>query len=203
MVDEKKIPRFPVYVDSPLATNLTDVYRRHRENYDEESWMDFPREDDKPLAFRNLRYVSSRDESIQLNTKKGPFMVISASGMMSAGRIVHHLRNSLTDKKNVVFVTGYQAEGTIGRRILEGARYVEIFGEPVKVEAQVELINELSAHADRDQLQAYLEQIKGLERVALVHGEPHQADDFKQQLTQAHPEWRVIRPKEGDVLEID
>lgn len=202
MVDNKQIPRFPIYVDSPLATDLTEVYRHHRDNYDEESWTDFPRKDDKPLAFRNLRYITSRSESMGLNSKPGPFMVISASGMMSAGRVVHHLKNNLSDPKNVIFVTGYQAEGTLGRRILEGANSVEIFGESIKVKAQVELLNELSAHADRDQLQNYLESIKGLKQVALVHGEPHQAGDLKRQLQQAHPEWTVMRPEEGETIQV-
>ena len=203
MVDTKQIPRFPIYVDSPLATDLTEVYRHHRDDYDEESWTDFPRADDRPLAFRNLRYVTSRDESVSLNSKAGPFMVISASGMMSAGRVVDHLKNNLSDAKNTVFVTGYQAEGTLGRRILEGAKSVDIFGEPVRVRAQVELLNELSAHADREQLQSYLEKIRGLRRVALVHGEPHQADDLKKQLQTAHSDWQVDRPEEGETLEIN
>ena len=202
MVDDKQIPRFPIYVDSPLATDLTEVYRHHRDDYDEESWTDFPRADDRPLAFSNLRYVTSRSESMSLNKKPGPFMVISASGMMSAGRVVHHLKHNLSDPNNVIFVTGYQAEGTLGRRILEGAKSVEIFGEQIRVKAQVELLNELSAHADRDQLQHYLERIKGLKQVALVHGEPHQAGDFRRQLQQAHPEWTVTRPEEGEVLEV-
>lgn len=202
MVDSQQIPRFPIYVDSPLALDLTDVYRHHRDDYDDESWTDFPRADDKPLSFRNLRYITSRDESISLNQQPGPFMVIAGSGMMSAGRIVHHLKNNLSDPRNVIFVTGYQAEGTLGRRILEGAKQVEIFGEAIKVEAKVELFNELSAHADREQLQDYLEHIKGIEKVVLVHGEPHQADDLKKQLQQVHPQWQVTRPEEGDVLEI-
>lgn len=197
LTDDGHIPRFPIYVDSPLAADLTKVYRNHRDDYDEESWSDFSGADDMPLSFRNLRYVASRSESITLNDKKGPFMIISASGMMTAGRVVHHLKHCLGDKKNAVFITGYQAEGTMGRRILEGARSVDIHGDRIPVRAQVELINELSAHADRDELQAYLEGIPGLKRVILVHGEPHQADDFRQQLKKAHSDWEVWRPDEG------
>jgi metallo-beta-lactamase family protein len=198
LTDTGQIPRFPIFVDSPLAADLTKVYRNHRNNYDEETWSDFSGGNHMPLAFRNLRYVASRSESISLNDKKGPFMVISASGMMTAGRVVHHLKHCLSDKRNAVFITGYQAEGTMGRRILEGAKTVEIFGDRVLVKAQVELINELSAHADRDELQLYLEGVRGLKRVILVHGEPHQADDLKQQLEEAHSEWEVHRPDEGD-----
>jgi metallo-beta-lactamase family protein len=200
LTDNGRIPRFPIFVDSPLATDLTKVYKNHRNNYDEESWSDFSGEDDMPLSFRNLRYVGSRTESIGLNNKKGPFMIISASGMMTAGRVVHHLKHCLSDKKNAVFITGYQAEGTMGRRILEGAKSVDIHGARIPVRADVELVNELSAHADRSELQKYLENIKGLKQVVLVHGEPHQADDFKEQLQKAHPEWKITRPDEGDTI---
>jgi len=202
MVDDKQIPRFPIHVDSPLAIDLTQVYRDNRDNYDEESWTDFGGEDHRPLAFRNLRYVATRGESIGLNDDKGPFMVISASGMMTAGRVVHHLKHSLSDRNNVIFVTGYQAGGTLGRRVLEGAKYVEILGRRIKVRAQIELLNELSAHADRNELQGYLEKIKGLQKVMLVHGEPHQADDLKNQLMAAHSEWDVSRPDEGDSYQL-
>ncbi|MFH1354402.1 MAG: MBL fold metallo-hydrolase [bacterium] len=202
LTDQGRLPRFPIYVDSPLAANLTDVYRRHRREYDEESWTDFKDPGDRPLAFRNLRYTQSAEESKQLNEKRGPFMVIAASGMMSYGRVVHHLRQHVGNEKNAIFITGYQAQETMGRSILEGERRIRIFGDWLPVKAQVFLFNELSAHADRNQLQAYAERINGLQNVFLVHGEPHQADDLKGQLLKAHPEWRVERPEEGDVFEV-
>ena len=201
LTDEGKIPRFPMYVDSPLATRLTDVYRQHEHNYDQDTIEDFG-DNHTPLAFRNLTYTQSTAESKALNDKKGPFMVISASGMMTAGRVVHHLRHSISGADNGIFITGYQARGTLGRRILEGAKRVEIGGDRFEVKARVELFNEFSAHADRVQLQEYAEQIKGLRRVILVHGEPHQADDFKAQLKAAHGDWEVLRPDEGDVVTV-
>lgn len=202
LTDQGRLPRFPIYVDSPLAVDLTDVYRQHRKEYDEESWTDFREPSDRPLDFRNLHYIRSVKESKKLNEQKGPFMVVSASGMMTYGRVVHHLRQCVADRKNAIFVTGYQAEGTLGRRILEGEQGVGIFGKRMPVRAEVFLFNELSAHADRNQLQDYADKIKGLRRVFLVHGEPHQADDLKKQLKQAHPEWEVERPEEGDVFKV-
>ncbi len=202
LTNEGRLPHFPIYVDSPLAVRLTDVYRQHRSEYDEKSGVDFRGPHDKPLAFHNLRYIRSVEESKQLNEQPGPLMIISASGMMAYGRVVHHLRQGVADPKNAIFVTGYQAEGTLGRRILEGARRVDIFGDRLAVRAQVWLFNELSAHADREQLQRYAEGLEGLRQVFLVHGEPHQADDLKKQLELAHPEWWVERPKEGDSYEL-
>lgn len=202
LTDEGRLPRFPIYVDSPLATRLTQIYKKHRREYDDSSWADFKGPQDMPLDFKNLIYTRSVEESKQLNSKEGPFMIISASGMMSYGRAVHHLRQYISDKRNAIFVTGYQAKGTLGRRILDGAKWVEIFGDRLRVKAEVFLHNELSAHADRNQLQDYAEGIKGLKKVFLVHGEPHQADDLKEQLKRAHPEWEVKRPDEGDVYEL-
>jgi metallo-beta-lactamase family protein len=202
LTDEGRLPRFPIYVDSPLATRLTNVYREHRREYDKSSWADFKGPQDMPLDFKNLIYTKSVEESKQLNNKEGPYMVVSASGMMSYGRVVHHLRQCISSRKNAIFVTGYQARGTLGRRILDGAKWIEIFKDRLKVRAEVFLHNELSAHADRNQLQDYAEGIKGLKKVFLVHGEPHQADDLKEQLRAAHPDWEVKRPDEGDSYEL-
>lgn len=201
LTDEGKIPRLPIYVDSPLATNLTDVFKAHTNLYDPESSTDF-RPGDVPLAFRNLTYTRTVDESKALNGTPGPYIVISASGMMTAGRVVHHLRHTLSDKNNAVFITGYQAVGTLGRRLLEGARQVELYGAWHTVAADILVFNEFSAHADRKQLTAYLEGFKGIKQVMLVHGEASQADVFKAELAAKHPDWIVQRPNEGDTLEV-
>jgi len=201
LTDEGKIPRLPIYVDSPLATNLTEVFRDHRAIYDEESITDF-RQGDAPLAFRNLKYTQSVDESKALNNSEGPYIVISASGMMTAGRVVHHLRHSIADKKNAILITGYQAAGTLGRRLLEGAKRVELYGDWFNVAADVLVFNEFSAHSDHAQMSAYLNRFKGIKQVLLVHGEPNQADDFKTELAAAHEDWIVQRPNEGDTVEI-
>ncbi|MEX1997747.1 MAG: MBL fold metallo-hydrolase [Candidatus Andersenbacteria bacterium] len=200
LTDEKKIPRLPIYVDSPLAARITDVFERYKEDYDGETWRDFQGEDHTPLAFRNLTYIRSIEESKQLNTTPGPFIVIAASGMMTAGRVVHHLRHTISDPRNAIFITGYQARGTLGRRLLEGAAHVELYGESFVPRAEIHLFNEFSAHADQSQLMEYLAAVPGLQRVVLIHGEPEQADVLRAELTARHPDWQVERPEEGETI---
>jgi len=200
LVDSKRIPRFPIYVDSPLAANITEIYQRHQEDYDEETRQDFQGHNHGPLAFRNLTYTRSVEESKSLNNLPGPAMIIASSGMMTAGRVIHHLRHNISDSNTAIFITGYQAEGTLGRRLLDGVRQIELLGEMFEVRASIELFNEFSAHADQKQLLEYAEKVKGLERVILVHGEPHHADDLKNYLAGRHDEWEVIRPDEGDIV---
>lgn len=202
LTDSGKIPRFPIYVDSPLAANITEIYQRHKEDYDDETKTDFKREGDKPLAFRNLTYVHSTEESKALNVKSGPFMVIASSGMMSAGRVIHHLRHGLNDDRNAIFVTGYQAEGTLGRRLLEGVKSVDLYGQSIMVRAGIYLFNEFSAHADGHELKRYAEWISGLKNVYLVHGEASQAEVLEKRLQATHPDWHVERPKEGKTITI-
>ncbi len=202
LIDDGKIPRFPVYVDSPLATGISDVYREYRADYDQESSDDFPRVDDEPLSFRNLRYTRSVEESKQLNVTAGPLMIVSASGMMTAGRVVHHLRHGLGDPRNAVFITGYQAAGTAGRRLLDGATSLELYGDMVQVHAQIFVFNEFSAHADQGQLKAYAGAIKGLATVILVHGEPSQADELKTQLMSDKVVGSVVCPNEGETVQL-
>lgn len=200
LTDEQRIPRLPIFVDSPLATDITEVFRQHTEDYDIET-TNFMRGGHAPLAFTNLTYTRSVEESKALNNFKGSCLIISSSGMMTGGRVIHHLRQTIADPKNAIFITGYQAAGTLGRRLLEGAKMVELYGDTFPVRAEILLYNEFSGHADRRQLRAYAERLPGLKRVILVHGEPHQADDFEQELKAAHPEWVVCRPNEGDTIQ--
>jgi len=158
----------------PLATDITAVWRKHSADWDPETSIDFATPDG-PLAFRNLSYTQSVLESKALNTKEGPFIIIAASGMMTAGRVVHHLRHSISDSRNSIFITGYQAVGTLGRRLLEGATSVELLGEWFSVRAAIEVFNEFSAHADGEQLRDWLGQWRGLQHAILVHGEPEEA----------------------------
>lgn len=202
LVDSGAIPRFPIYVDSPLATDITQLYRQHADVYDAETRADFAREDDRPLAFRNLTYVRDVEESKALNTRKGPFMIISASGMMTAGRVVHHLRNTISDANNAVFITGYQARGTTGRRILSGAKNIELHGQWFPVRSQVFLFNEFSAHADQQQLVAFAKQLQGLQQIALVHGEEQEGRALSEELEKALPTISCIYPHEGTTISI-
>jgi len=184
------------------GVNLTDVYREHRHDYDAESRADFAGEDHRPLAFRNLTYTRSVEESKELNRTPGPLMIVSASGMMTAGRVIHHLKHTISDDRNAILITGFQAEGTLGRRILEGETRVKLHGQEFEVKAEVMLFNEFSAHADRQELEAYASAMSGLKNIFLVHGESHQADDLKQQLQQVNANWQVRRPDEGDSFEL-
>ncbi len=202
LTDEKRIPRFPIFVDSPLATDITSIYRKYRREYDDQTSVDFTREGDAPLAFRNLQYTHSVEESKQLNGKQGPFMVISASGMMTAGRVVHHLRNTISDPKNAIFVTGYQAAGTTGRKILRGEKNIELMGERFPVRAEAFLFNEFSAHADAPQLTELASSISGLQTIALVHGEPEESQALEGVLRKRNEKWNIVRPNEGETISI-
>ncbi len=199
LTDEGKIPRVPIYVDSPLASEITEVFRRHQDDFDQETIEDFGA-GHTPLDFRNLIYTRSTEESKQLNNVAGPCIIISGSGMMTAGRVVHHLRHTITNHRNAIIITGYQAAGTLGRRLLEGAQRVELYGDSFDVRARIEVFNEFSAHADKSQLVAYIDKCRALKQIMLVHGEPEQADVFRTELAAHNPAWQVVRPSEGDTV---
>jgi metallo-beta-lactamase family protein len=177
LMNEKAIPSIPIFVDSPLAVNVTDVFRKHSELYDAETRA-FSDNGQDPFGFTRLRYIRDVTESKALNDLRGPFMVISASGMCEAGRILHHLRNNIPDPRNTVLITGFQAEHTLGRKIVDKQHEVPIFGEPVRLRAEVAKINELSGHADQAELLDWMKPAttRGrLKRVFLVHGETAQS----------------------------
>lgn len=202
LFDAGRIPSFPIFVDSPLASDITDVYQQYAATYDNETKTDFRKRGEDPLEFRNLSYISSSQESKTLNTMQGPFMVISASGMMSAGRVVHHLRHRIADSNNAIFITGYQASGTVGRRILEGASHIELHGDTFPVRAQICLFNEFSAHADQQELVSYANAVRGVSTIALVHGEKDESGALAQLLTSSQPGTTVVCPEEGDIIAI-
>lgn len=167
----KKTPRLPVYVDSPLATDVTEIFRLHPECYDEEALRILHQERD-PFGFSTLRYTRSVDESKELNFLRDPAVIISASGMCEAGRILHHLKHTLGKPKNVILFVGFQVENTLGRRLVDGAKEVRIFGEPYHVRAQIEQIPGYSAHADRAELLDWVKPLVSHLRTAfVVHGE--------------------------------
>lgn len=172
LTNAKQIPSLPIFVDSPLAVNVTEVFRAHPECFDQETCK-FVNSREDPFGFSQLQYIRDVDESKKLNNRKGSFIVISPSGMCEAGRVLHHLRNGVGDARNTVLITGFQAANTLGRRLQEGMKTVNIFGDPTDVKAEVLSFNALSGHADRDELLTWLEPIApGLKKVFLVHGEP-------------------------------
>ncbi|HYM80765.1 MAG TPA: MBL fold metallo-hydrolase [Candidatus Limnocylindria bacterium] len=162
----------PMFVDSPMARQATAVFTRHPECFDSETRHQFERGNGAPLGFERLRYVASVDESRSLNDRTEPCIIIAASGMCEGGRILHHLRHGLGDPKNTVLFVGFQAEGTLGRRIRDGAEEVRILGETVRVGAEITALDGFSAHADQEELATWVSRLDPAPRqIFLVHGE--------------------------------
>ena len=174
LINAGQIHPFPIFVDSPLAVNVTEVFRKHPELYDAEAQAFLDNHQD-PFGFKRLTYVRDVNQSKALNDLHGPFMIISASGMCEGGRVLHHLKNNISDPRNTILLTGYQAENTLGRKIEQRWEEVPIFGEPMRLRAEVAQLDALSGHADREELLAWMKPIAaGLKKVFLVHGEPDQ-----------------------------
>jgi len=202
LTDEKRIPKIPIYIDSPLALNIGEVFMKHTEDYNTQTWTDFREKNEVPLMFRNLTYVHTIDESKALNYKEGSFMVISASGMCEGGRILHHLKNNIGDPNAIILITGYQAVHTLGRKIQDGISPVNIFGRPYRVHARVQTLDEFSAHADRTSLLDYIGRIPRPKQIALVHTELPQAQGFKKMLEQSLRGVPVAIPAMGESIEV-
>lgn len=180
---EEKIPVLPVYIDSPLTVNLTEIFREHLEYFDAEARTFWESAD--PFGFRTMRYITEVDDSKALNYENEPSIIIAGSGMCDAGRIVHHLRNNLEDERNTVLIVGFQARNTLGRRLVEHAPEVRIFGVDVLVDAEIVEMREFSGHADRDGLMAFTGRCNPApDKVFLVHGEEPQALALAQRLQQ-------------------
>jgi metallo-beta-lactamase family protein len=174
LTEARQIPDLPIFVDSPLSVNVTEIFRLHPECYDEEVnkfLAEAERHD--PFGFHRLTYVRSVERSKELNFLREPAVIISASGMCEAGRILHHLKNNIEDPRNTVLIVGWQAPHTLGRRLVERQPVVKIFGEEYKRKAAVETITGFSAHADRNELLSYAQQLdpSRLEAAFVVHGE--------------------------------
>lgn len=202
LADEQRIPNIPIFVDSPLAVNVTAVHRNHPECFDEETAL-FLQNGSDPFGFKRLRYIREASESKKLNDLHGPFVVISASGMCEQGRILHHLRNNIEDPRNTVLITGFQAVDTLGRKLVEKWQDVRIFGEPTRVRAEVASLEELSGHADQRELFSWVEPlVPSLKKVFLVHGEPAQSDALAKLLTSQYSlDVTIARPGESVLLE--
>ncbi len=174
LTDSGCLPRVPIYVDSPLSVNATEVFRLHPECYNE-SIATFLHEKANPFGMENLTYIRELAHSMKLNDLKEPAIIISASGMCEAGRIRHHLKNHIGNPANLVLFIGFCAEHTLGAQILLGKNPVNIFGQPVKVGAKIVALDAFSGHADRNELTAYVKRLTGdIKRIACVHGEAEQ-----------------------------
>jgi len=200
LVTSGELPSVPVFVDSPLSVNVTRVFREHPECFDADTRkiLQAP-EDNDPFGFHRLTYIKTKQESVALNDRPGPFLVISASGMCEAGRVVHHLANSVTDPRNMVIIVGYQAENTLGKKIVMKEPEVNIFGEPHALKAEVVVLNSFSSHADRNDLLAYVRRFdtSRLQDIYLVHGDLDQAEKLRDGLTESGFR-RVHIPERGD-----
>jgi len=183
LFESGRVPRMPVFVDSPLAVDVTEVFREHGECFDEETRTLLLDEQTDPFGFRLMHYVRDTAESKALNTKEGPMIIISASGMCEAGRIRHHLFNNIEDPKTLIILVGFQAEHTLGRKLAEKQPEVRIFGEPVRLRAEVRAIDAFSAHADRNELLEWVGTLKRPPRkIFVVHGEEEQSLSFAEAL---------------------
>lgn len=172
LTEARKIPELPIFVDSPLAVNVTEVFRAHPECFDDET-LDMLERTNNPFGFDRLTYIRNVDESKQLNFLRESAVIISASGMCEAGRILHHLKNNIEDADNTILFSGFQAENTLGRRIVDGNRRVRIFGEEYDVRARIARIDGYSAHADSEELRTWASNFdrQRLKHIFLVHGE--------------------------------
>ena len=201
LINAKKIPSFPIFVDSPLAVNVTEVFREHPELFDQEAEA-FVLDHEDPFGFNRLTYIRDVEQSKALNDLHGSFMVISASGMCEAGRVLHHLKNHIGDPRNTVLITGYQAENTLGRKIEEGRDEVPIFGELMPLRAEVQNLDALSGHADREEMLTWLKPIAaGLKKIFLVHGEPDQQTAFAAAIRERY-KIEVIVPERGSSFDL-
>ncbi len=195
-------PRIPIYVDSPLSTNATEIFRRHPECFDEET-IEFMNKYEDPFGFNKLTYIHDVEDSKRLNDKAGPMMIISASGMAETGRILHHLANNIENENNIIMMVGYCAEHTLGKKIIEKQPELKIFGEEYHLKAEVVVMNSLSAHADSNELTDYCSHFdtKKMKNIFLVHGDYDQQQKFAERLKELGFN-KITIPERGYVFEV-
>ena len=201
--NEGNLPDIPVFVDSPLANRLTSVYRDYQDTMDSDVQA-AARTDTSVFDFPGLTYIRSQADSVALNRRRTPFVVIAASGMCENGRVVHHLRHALDDERNTVLIIGFQARHTLGRRIVEKRETVRIFGREVRLRADVEVINGLSAHADLPDFRWWFDRMArtgGIGQAFLVHGEPEASAALSEALIDHSDEIPIV-PQFGESFKI-
>jgi metallo-beta-lactamase family protein len=198
---EGELDHLPLYVDSPLSSKATSVYESHPECYDPET-RQLVAEGNPPFRFPTLHYTAHVEESKELNDRAGPLAIISASGMCEGGRILHHLAHTVEQPQNIILIVGYQAENTLGRRIVERHESVRIFGDMFDLRAHVEVINALSAHADRREMLGYFGAMgPQVDCAFVVHGEAEAAAEMADSLRKLGAR-KVVRPTEGQGYEV-
>lgn len=199
--DEQRIPRLPTFVDSPMAISVTGLYERHREDHD----LEFSAEEHgghDPLNVHEVHMTRSVEDSKKINEVFSPCIIISASGMITGGRILHHLARRLPDSRSAVLIVGYQAEGCGGRALIDGAKYLRIHGEEVPVRAQIYELSQLSAHAGRSELLRWLSGFQAPpKRLFLVHGEPSGLNGLRDAVTKQF-QWPVTIPEYKQTVDL-
>ena len=208
------MPRVPVFVDSPLAINITRVFGEHPEVYDREAHEDFLQKGKNPFSFKGVHFVQSVEESMALNRENAPHIVIAASGMCEAGRILHHLRYKIHNPKTTILIVGYMAQNTLGRRIVEYSRayehsgrsgappVVKLLNKEYPLKARVVTLGGFSAHGDKNEMRRFLKESNlSIKRIALVHGEQEQSLAFGQQLEEEG--YIVSVPKAGEMIHLE
>jgi metallo-beta-lactamase family protein len=199
---EGTLPHVPIYVDSPLSVNATEIYRLHPECFND-TINKFLHEKANPFGMENLTYIREVANSMKLNDLKEPAIIISASGMCEAGRIRHHLKNHIGDPKNLILFIGYCAENTLGAQITNGQNPVNIFGEPQAVRAKIASLDTYSGHADKNELKRYVEAMTGsLKKIICIHGEEEQCLAHAKTLREMKPQSEILVPEYKQMVEI-
>lgn len=200
LINTGRLPDIPIHIDSPMAVDATRIYSQHLHDLSLDE--DLVEDGRSRLFPRNVRFHRSVDDSKELNELPGPRIIISASGMLTAGRVLHHLRRLLPNPNNLVLLVGYQAAGTRGRSLVEGAKRLKMHGEQVRVRAQVKTLNGLSAHADKDELLRWLRSAESAPSTVFVtHGEPEAADALAKQI-EKQVGCRLLIPRLGDGFDL-
>lgn len=202
LVDQKRIPQIPIYVDSPMAVNATTIYQVHPECFDHNTQEAFVKHHKNPFGFNALKFITSVDESKALNAMEEPMVIISADGMCEFGRVTHHLANNISKPSTKILLVGYMADNTLGRRIRNREPEVKIFGEWRQVRAEILQINAFSAHADYTEITDWLDSLDTgmLKKLFMVHGEPDAQSFFQAYLQERQYESHIM--KYGDVIEL-
>ena len=200
LTEEGRMKPTKVFVDSPLSLKATQIYTKHRECYDEEA-SDILRQGIDPMKFPGLQFIETVDQSKALNDIPGPMVIIAASGMCEGGRVLHHLQRTVGDPRNIILIVGFQAENTLGRRIVERQSPLRILGDEFELNARVHTINALSAHADRTALMRWFDGVKGsLSRVFAIHGEPEKVAAMTE-LVRQHGVANAVAPVPGQTFD--
>lgn len=200
---DKSVPEIPVYVDSPMAVSLTRIFNKHKGDLCfDRKFLDYAHADGDPFGFDYIHYLRSKEESQTLNNKNGPMIIISASGMCEGGRILHHLRNNIEKESTTILLVGYQAQGTLGRRLQDGEKKIKIFGLEHEVWARVDTMHSFSSHADKNDLMAFIKEVNPARGVFLVHGDPEARTALSAALAEAGIK-NVKSPNMGEEFELN